>query len=285
MNETAAENNEMKLFDLHLVSDSTGETLNYVASACVAQFDGIDAEHHHWSLIRTEGQMRMVCDSITARPGAVLFTVINDNLRQMLIDHCRSLKVPCIPAVEHVLSGLSHFWGVTAKQMPGRQHILDKDYYQRIEAMEFALACDDGQGLDKIHKADVVIIGVSRTSKSPTCLYLANRSLFAANIPIVAGVDLPQVLFELSTPLIVGLTRDPASLVDIRRNRLRFLNETTETPYIDIDSVAEEVKQARKICQQHNWPLIDVSRRSIEETAAEIMIQLNRREAEREAKK
>jgi regulator of PEP synthase PpsR (kinase-PPPase family) len=270
-----------RLFNLHLVSDSTGETLNHVARACVAQFDGVDADQHIWSLIRSERQMAMVCESITARPGVVLFTVINEGLRQKLIDHCRSLKLPCVPVLEPVLSGLSHYLDTTARKLPGRQHTLDQDYYKRIEAMEFALSCDDGQGLDKIHNADVILLGVSRTSKTPTCLYLANRGLFAANIPIVHGVELPPVLFELTTPLIIGLTRDPVTLVDIRKNRLRVMQETCESDYVDSDAVAEEVAAARRICLKYNWPLLDVTRRSIEETSAEILIHLNRREEDK----
>lgn len=266
-----------KQFDVHLVSDSTGETLTHVARACIAQFEDVDVESHYWSLIRTPGQMSMVCEGLAARPGLVLFTVINENLRQQLLDACRALNLNAIPVLEPVLSALSHYLGLSAQRQTGAQHALDSDYYKRIAAMEFALACDDGQGLDKIHKADIIIVGVSRTSKTPTCLYLANRSLFAANIPIVPGVDLPPVLFELSTPLIVSLTRDPASLIDIRKNRLRFLQETNETSYVDREGVEEEVKYARKLAQKHGWPTIDVSRRSIEETSAEIMIQLNRK--------
>lgn len=266
-----------KLFDLHLVSDSTGETLNHVARACVAQFDGIEANEHIWSLIRSERQMALVCDSIKARPGMVIYTVIDEGLRQQLVECCRGLKVPCVPVLEPVLAGLTHYLGVTPRKVAGRQHALDQDYYRRIEAMEFALACDDGQNAERLYKADIILLGVSRTSKTPTCMYLANRGLFAANIPIVKGVDLPSELFDLTTPLIVGLTRDPVTLVDIRRNRLRVMHETRATDYIDSEAVADEVAYAKKLCHKQGWLLLDVTRRSIEETAAEILIHYNKR--------
>jgi regulator of PEP synthase PpsR (kinase-PPPase family) len=264
-------------FNLHLVSDSTGETLNHVARACIAQFDDIKPERHYWSLIRHETQMDIVLEGIKNKPGVVIFTIIHDHLRRRLIDHCRGLQLPCIPVLEPTLNALSSYIGHTPRAEVGRQHALDTDYYARIEAMEFALACDDGQGLDKIYKAQVILVGVSRTSKTPTCLYLANRGIFVANIPIVRGVPLPSVLDELSTPLIVGLTREPTSLIDIRRNRLHFLHETRETDYIDPEGVEEEVREARKLFTKKNWPTIDVTRRSIEETSAEILILLNKK--------
>lgn len=265
-------------YNVHLVSDSTGETLTHVARACIAQFEHREVESHNWSLIRTQGQMAMVCDGIAQLPGVVLFTVINDKLRQQLVEHCRLLNVAAIPVLEPVLMALSNYLGEAAQRQPGRQHVLDHDYYTRIAAMEFALACDDGQGLDKLYKADVILLGVSRTSKTPTCLYLANRALFSANIPIVPGVEPPDALFTLQQPLIVMLTRDPASLVDIRKNRLRFLNEAKDTSYVDREQVEDEVAHARRLAAKHGWPVIDVTRRSIEETAAEIMIQLNRKQ-------
>lgn len=271
------EKNGKRYFNLHLISDSTGETLNHVARACLAQFGDVEPEQHIWSLIRHERQMDMVLEGITQNPGLVLFTVIHEGPRRKLIDHCRALQLPCVPVLEPTLGALSSYLGEAAHAQPGRQHTLDTDYYMRIEAMEFALACDDGQGLDKLHKADVILLGVSRTSKTPTCLYLANRGICAANIPLVKDMELPHVLNELSTPLILGLTRDAGSLVDIRRNRLRFLHEASETDYTSEDAVEEEVVQARRLFTKRGWPVIDVSRRSIEETSAEILILLNKK--------
>lgn len=272
---------ERKKFNLHLVSDSTGETLNHMARACIAQFEGMEAERHYWSLIRNDMQMDIVLKGIEQNPGLVLFTVIHEDLRRKLVDHCRRLQLPCVGALDPVLTALSSYLGLAAAHKAGRQHALDTDYYARIEAMEFALACDDGQGLDKIYRAEVIVVGVSRTSKTPTCLYLANRGIFAANVPVVKGVELPGILRELSTPLIVGLTREPGSLIDIRRNRLHFLHETRDTFYISPEDVEEEVRQARRIFSKNSWPVIDVTRRSIEETAAEIMILLNRKKTEK----
>lgn len=272
MNETA------KAFHIHLVSDSTGETLDHVARACLIQFDALDAEQHIWSLIRGERQMNLVCEGIKDKPGMVLYTLINESLRHKLVDSCREMKVPCISVLDPVMNALTHFLGRTPRQQPGRQHALDQDYYSRIEAMEFALACDDGQGVDKLYKADVLLLGVSRTSKTPTCLYLANRGLFAANIPLVSGVELPPLVHDLTRTLIVGLTREPNSLVDIRKTRLRLMQEDRDTHYVDNESVAEEVLWARKLCLKHNWPILDVTRRSIEETAAEIFSLYNRRQ-------
>lgn len=264
---------------IHLVSDSTGETLDHVLRACITQFDGVTIEPCVWSLIRHQRQLQMVLAGIKARPGMVLFTLVQEALRSQLMETCRTLQLPCVPVLEPVLGALSSYIGLPAHHLPGRQHVLDTGYYQRIEAMEFAIACDDGQGLGHLHRADIILLGVSRTSKTPTCLYLANRGLFAANIPIVKDMALPAMLGDLTTPLIVGLTRDPQSLVDIRRNRLRFLQQLDETSYANPESVAEEVLQAKRFCSKHGWPLLDVTRRSIEETAAEILNLLHRKKA------
>lgn len=268
---------EKRLFNLHLVSDSTGETLSHMARACVAQFEEVEADHHIWSLIRNDRQLDMVLDGLKAKPGIVLFTLINPEHRSRLVDTCRSLSVPFVPVMEPAMAAFAAYLGQTARSQPGRQHTLDTEYYARIEAMEFSLSCDDGQNTDKLYEADVILVGVSRTSKTPTCLYLANRGIFAANVPLVQGIDPPPVLFELKKPLIVGLTRDAASLADIRKNRLRQLHETDETSYTDSDTVADEVLAARRLITRQGWPLIDVSRRSIEETAAEIITLLTAR--------
>lgn len=263
--------------NLHLISDSTGETLNHVVRACVAQFEGAEVSQHIWTLIRSERQMAMVCEALVKTPGVVLFTIIQEPLRDMLMATCRAAGIPAIAVLDPVLSALSTALGRAAEHRPGRQHALDQSYYKRIEAMEFALACDDGQGLDKLNKAEVVLVGVSRTSKTPTCLYLANRGVFAANIPLVAGATPPPVLQELKKALIVGLTRDAGSLIDIRRNRLRALNEELETSYTERETVEKEVQAARRLFTQAGWPVIDVSRRSIEETSAEILALLGQR--------
>jgi regulator of PEP synthase PpsR (kinase-PPPase family) len=257
---------------LHLVSDATGETINSVARACLVQFRGVSPVEHVWSLIRTEGQMRKVLKGIETDPGPVLFTIVNRDLRNDLVDGCRSIGVPCIPVLDPIMHSLANYFGVEISGQPGLQHVLDNEYFNRMEAMHFALAHDDGQLPTELSKADIIIVGVSRTSKTPTCIYLANRGMKAANVPLVPGCPVPSELLDVTAPLVVGLTKDPDSLVQVRKNRLRMISEREdETDYVDIDAVREEVSAARRLCVQQGWPLIDVTRRSIEETAATIL--------------
>ena len=262
----------MTIHHLHLVSDATGETINSVARACLVQFQGIEPIEHVWSLIRTKGQMDKALVGIENDPGPVLFTLVNENLRDQLVDGCHDLDVPCVPVLDPVIHRLATYFGVEISGQPGLQHVLDAEYFGRIDAMNFALSHDDGQMPDQIDKADVVLVGVSRTSKTPTCIYLANRGLKAANIPVVPGCPLPDMLLEAAQPLVIGLTKDPARLVQVRRNRLRMIAQgQDETDYVDPEAVREEVAFARKLFHKHDWPVIDVTRRSIEETAATIM--------------
>ncbi len=261
----------MKNLHLHLVSDATGETINNVARACLVQFPEVEPIEHTWSMVRSERQMRKVLDGISANPGLVLFTFVDDSMRSVLEEGCRNLGMPCIAVLDPVLGALAAFFHMQARHIPGRQHALDSEYFARIEAMNFVMAHDDGQMTHDLEKADVVLIGVSRTSKTPTCLYLANRGIKAANVPFVPAVPLPPEIETLKNPLVVGLTCDPASLVQVRRNRLRMINDTDETSYTDIDTVRSEVTAARQLFTRQGWPVLDVSRRSIEETAAAIM--------------
>ena len=262
----------MSVHHLHLVSDATGETINSVARACLVQFEGVEPIEHVWSLIRTKGQMTKVLNRIEENLGPVLFTLVNEQLRDQLIEGCRQLDVPYIAVLDPVIHRLANCFGVEISGQPGLQHVLDAEYFGRMDAMNFALAHDDGQMPDQIDKADVVLVGVSRTSKTPTCIYLANRGLKAANVPVVPGCPLPDMLLETAQPLVIGLTKDPARLVQVRRNRLRMIAQgQDETDYVDPEAVREEVAFARKLFHKHDWPVIDVSRRSIEETAATIM--------------
>jgi regulator of PEP synthase PpsR (kinase-PPPase family) len=260
-----------KKFDFHLVSDATGETINSVARACLVQFEGVETTEHAWTMVRTRGQMERVLAGIAMAPGLVLYTIVNEDLRKQLVDGCRRVQVPCIPVLEPVIAALANFLGVQSRGLPGRQHELDAEYFGRIEAMDFALLHDDGHSSRDYDLADVVLVGVSRTSKTPTCMYLANRSIKAANVPIVPGIPLPAELLAARHPLIVGLTKDPGQLVQIRRNRLQLLSQDMETDYVDLDAVRREVQAARRLCLEHGWPMIDVTRRSIEETAAGII--------------
>lgn len=271
-----------KSFHLHLVSDATGETINSVARACLVQFEDIEPTEHTWSLIRTPGQMEKILTAIAAHPGPVLFTMVNEQLRILLQDGCRRLQVPCIPVLDPVIGALGSYLGMQSRGLPGRQHEMDAEYFSRIDAMSFALAHDDGQSSHDYDDADVILVGVSRTSKTPTCIYLANRGIKAANVPVVPGCPLPRELVTVRRPLVVGLTKDPAQLVQIRRSRLHMLSHSEETDYVDPEVVRREVVAARRLCSENRWPVIDVSRRSIEETAAAI-IQMLARHREGEA--
>ncbi|MGR0187085.1 pyruvate, water dikinase regulatory protein [Azospirillum brasilense] len=269
----------MRQFHLHLVSDATGETINSVARACVIQFDDVRPVEHFWNLVRTERQLDMVLEGVQENRGLVMFTLVDEKLRRRLQDFCREVQVPCIPVLDPLINALAAFLGVESQRQPGRQHALDAEYFGRMDAMDFALAHDDGQSSWDLHEADVILMGVSRTSKTPTCIYLANRGIKAANIPIVPGCPMPPEIEKLTRPLVVGLTKDPDRLVQIRRNRLKLLNQNESSTYVDPEVVRAEVTDARRMFTRRGWPVIDVSRRSIEETAAEIMMLLARRQS------
>src|ERR1700681_3039389 len=264
-------------FHLHLVSDATGDTVHSVARACLVQFEGAEAIEHIWSMVRTKSQIERVIAGVQVNPGVVLFTLVNETLRAPLIDGCRRLQVPAIPVLDPVIGALAAYLGRQSRGLPGQQHLLDSEYFQRIDAMTFALNHDDGQSLWGLNDADVCLVGVSRTSKTPTCLYLANRGIKAANVPFVPGVELPPELRSAKKPLIVGLTNDPERLIHLRRNRLSMLDHNGETDYTDLEAVKSEVREARRVFAEHHWPVIDVTRRSIEETAAAIYKLLARR--------
>lgn len=266
----------MTAFHLHLVSDATGETISSVTRACLVQFEGVEPIEHSWTLIRTPGQMEKVLRGIETDPGLVVFTLVNDRLRVILLDGCRRLQAPCIAVLDPVIAALGSFLGMKSRGEPGRQHELDAEYFQRIDAMSFALGHDDGQSSRDYDQADVILVGVSRTSKTPTSIYLANRGIKTANVPVVPGCPLPPELLLARRPLIVGLTKDASRLVQVRRNRLRMLDQDDSTDYVDPVRVREEVALARRLCAERRWPVIDVSRRSIEETAATVMQMLSR---------
>jgi regulator of PEP synthase PpsR (kinase-PPPase family) len=264
-------------FHLHLVSDSTGDTVHSVARACLVQFDDAQAIEHVWSMVRTRSQIERVISGIQANPGLVLFTLVNDTLRQTLQEGCRQLQVQAIPVLDPVIGALASYLGRQSHGVPGRQHLLDSEYFARIDAMTFAINHDDGQSPWGIEDADVCLVGVSRTSKTPTSLYLANRGIKAANVPFVPGVPLPSELLKTKKPLIIGLTNDPERLIHLRRNRLNMLDHHESTDYTDLEAVRAEVREARRVFAERHWPVIDVTRRSIEETAAAIYKLLMRR--------
>ncbi|HYZ62954.1 MAG TPA: pyruvate, water dikinase regulatory protein [Acetobacteraceae bacterium] len=264
--------------DLHLVSDATGETLNSIARATVSQFEHVQIQYHRWSLIRTRFQLHRVIEGIESEPGPVLSTVIDKGLRNDLETACLRLGVTVLNVLDPVLSLLQEHIGEQAQSRPGRQYVLDADYFRRIDAMHYVLAHDDGQAQAGLPDADVVLVGVSRSSKTPTSFYLANRGIKAANVPLIPGTPDPPGLEDPGCP-VIGLTLDPLALIEIRRHRLKLIaagNDTGRirsqtTDYIDVEAVKAELLWARRLCNRRGWPVIDVTRRSIEETAATVL--------------
>ncbi|HKT13900.1 MAG TPA: pyruvate, water dikinase regulatory protein [Allosphingosinicella sp.] len=267
----------MSTLHLHLLSDSTGETLEVIAKACLAQFDEVDVLRHFWPMVRSEGHLDRVLDDIEHRPGLVLYTLVNVAIRRELEQKCRRRGIRAVSVLDPVLDALSVVLGQEAKARPGRQHALDAAYFARVDAIQFTIAHDDGIGTENWEEADIILVGVSRTSKTPTSIYLANRGYKVANLPLVPQAPLPPSLFNLRHPLVVGLTTGPDRLIQIRRNRLLSLNQTPETDYVDADAVKSELAFARRLFADHDWPVIDVSRRSIEETAFAIIKLCNER--------
>jgi regulator of PEP synthase PpsR (kinase-PPPase family) len=264
---------------LHLLSDSTGETLEMLAKAALAQFEGEDVVRHFWPMVRSQQHLDRILAEIAANPGLVLFTLVNDETRARLEERCRALGLPVVAALDAVSDALESLFGRAAKARPGRQHMMDEAYFARVEAIQFTIAHDDGVAWEDWEEADIVLAGVSRTSKTPTSIYLANRGYKVANIPIVVESPPPTSLFGLRHPLVIGLTTAPDRLIQIRRNRLLSLNQAPETAYVDSDRVARELHYARRIFADNAWPVIDVTRRSIEETAAAIINLIHDREA------
>ena len=262
---------------LHLLSDSTGETLENIAKAALAQYDDVETVRHFWPMVRTEAHLDRILQEIAHNPGLVIYTLVNSATRRVLEQRCHALGLPTVAPLDPVTDALSGMLGQTAKARPGRQHVLDAEYFARVEAIQFTIAHDDGVAAEDWEEADIVLAGVSRSSKTPTAIYLANRGYKAANIPIVVESPPPPALFGLRHPLVVGLTTSADRLIAIRRNRLLSLNQRPETPYVDQDAVAREIAYARRMFADHGWPVIDVTRRSIEETAAAIIALCNER--------
>lgn len=262
---------------LHLLSDSTGETLELIAKACLAQFDHVEMVQHLWPMVRSEGHLDRVLDDIERRPGLVLYTLVNSNIRRELEQKTRRRGIHAVSVLDPVTHALSAVLGQEAKGKPGRQHALDAAYFARVDAIQFTIAHDDGIGWENWEEADIILAGVSRTSKTPTSIYLANRGFKVANIPLVPESPPPPSLYNLRHPLVVGLTTNPDRLIQIRRNRLLSLNQAPETDYVDREAVNAELAFARRIFADNGWPVIDVTRRSIEESAFAIVKLCNER--------
>ncbi len=261
----------MNRLHLHLLSDSTGETLETIAKAGLAQFEDVEPIKHFWPMVRSAGHLDRVMVEIAARPGLVIYTLVNSDVRQRLETRCLAAGLPHVSALDPVIEALSAMLGQQAVTRPGRQHAMDAAYFDRVEAIHYTIAHDDGVGAEDWEEADIVLAGVSRSSKTPTSIYLANRGYRVANIPLVMESPPPESLFTLEKPLVVGLTTSPDRLVQIRRNRLLSLNQAPETAYVDQERVAAELAYARRMFADRGWPVIDVTRRSIEETAAAII--------------
>lgn len=259
-------------FHLHLISDATGETLLAAGRAASAQYKDARAIEHIYPLIRTEKQVEKVLEEIEAEPGIILYTMVDQNLAAMIDARCAAMGLPYVSVLEPVLTVFQSYLGTPAGRRVGAQHVLDAEYFRRIEALNFTMEHDDGQLPYNMDDADIVLIGISRTSKTPTSIYLANRGIKTANIPIVLGVPIPESLIAATKPLIVGLVASAERISQVRENRLLGSNPGFDTStYVDRSQISAELSYARQICTRHGWPMIDVSRRSIEETAAAIV--------------
>ncbi len=258
-------------FHIHLVSDSTGETLNAMARAVCARFDAVLPIEHIYALVRSRRQLDRVLQEIEGAPGMVLHTIVDKELRAALEKGCRDMEMTCIAALDPLISALARYLGASLSTRVGAQHALDAGYFERMDALNFAMAHDDGQGASDLEGADVILVGVSRTSKTPTSIYLAHRGVRAANVPLVPGAEPPQHLFDITRPLVVGLTVSTDRLLQIRRNRLLSIREERESAYIEEDAVRDEIVRARRLFERQKWPIIDVTRRSVEETAAAVI--------------
>ena len=258
-------------FHLHLVSDSTGETLIAASRAAAAQYQGVASIEHVYPLIRTPSQLERVIAEIDDAPGIVLFTLVDPDLSKRLETSCEASGSPCLSVLNPILTLFQSYLGQSSTPRAGAQHMLNADYFKRIDALNYMMMHDDGQLPENLEQADILLLGVSRTSKTPTSIYLANRGYKTANIPLIPDVPPPRALDTLRNPLIVGLLASPERIVQIRQNRLLALNADHQTPYVDRVAVAEEVAQSRRLYAERGWPTIDVTRRSIEETAAAIL--------------
>jgi regulator of PEP synthase PpsR (kinase-PPPase family) len=264
-------------FHLHMISDSTGETLIMVARAVAAQYSNVTPVEHVYPLVRSQKQLDRVLAEIEEAPGIVLFTLLEKDLVERLEAKCKEVNIPSLSIIGPVMELFRAYLGRETSKRVGAQHTLNADYFKRIDALNYTMMHDDGQHVEGLEEADVVLVGVSRTSKTPTSIYLANRGIRTANVPLVPGIPIPPQLETLTKPLVVSLHASPERLVQVRQNRLLGMGASGglgprgEDAYVDRQSVAEEVALARKLSAKYDWPLLDVTRRSIEETAAAVM--------------
>jgi regulator of PEP synthase PpsR (kinase-PPPase family) len=262
-------------FHLHLVSDSTGETLLTAGRAAVARYESIAPIEHVYPLVRSMRHLERVIGDIEAAPGIVLYTLIDREIADRLESACREAGLPCVNVLDPIVDVLRSYLNLQATGKAGAQHALDAEYFRRIDALNFTMMHDDGQLPEDIEDAEIVIVGISRTSKTPTSIYLANRGVRTTNLPLVPGIAVPAKVTEARKPLVVGLIASPERIMHIRQNRLAALNGDPTSAYVDKTTIAQEVAYSRRLCAEHGWPVIDVTRRSIEETAAAILALLD----------
>ncbi|MBV9561944.1 MAG: kinase/pyrophosphorylase [Bradyrhizobium sp.] len=260
-------------FHLHLVSDSTGETLITVARAVAAQYANVSPVEHVYPLVRSQKQLERVLDEIEEAPGIVLFTLLERDLVLRLEDKCKDLNIPSLSIIGPVMQLFEAYLGAATTGRVGAQHVLNAEYFRRIDALNYTMMHDDGQHVEGLEEADVVLVGVSRTSKTPTSIYLANRGIRTANVPLVPGIPLPHQLEHLKKPLVVSLHATPERLIQVRQNRLLSMGAgpSSGEEYVDRQAVTDEVAYARRLSAKFNWAQLDVTRRSIEETAAAVL--------------
>ena len=265
-----------KFFHLHLISDATGETLSAIAKAAIVQYSQIQSIEHVHSLVRNKRQLDRVLPEIEAAPGIVLYTLVNPELAKTLEDYCQSLNVPCVPVLATIMTVFESYLGAPSTPTVGGQHVLDAEYFHRIDALNFTMAHDDGRLPDDLSDADIVIVGISRTSKTPTSIYLAQRGFKTTNVPLIPALPLPPQLEAAKGVFVVGLIASADRIAQVRRNRVLTLADRDLNEYVDRDLIEEEITFTRRLCSRNSWPIIDVTRRSVEETAAAILKQYHK---------
>jgi len=260
-------------YQIYLISDSTGETLDRIFLALKAQFKNFDYKTHQYSFTRTQNQIIKILDITKKNKNSIiLYTIVDNKLAKFLAEEANKLKIPCFGVLGDLILSFSKLLNQEASHIPSGQHVLDEEYYNRIEAIQFTMNHDDGNSIGDIGKSDIILLGVSRTSKTPTSIYLANRGLRTSNIPLVNENSIPSLLRKNpKISCVVGLTSEPQRLLDIRKNRMNTLKETETIDYINLDKISVEVENAKKTFKKYNWPTIDVTRKSVEETAASVI--------------
>ncbi len=265
-------------FHLHLISDSTGETLTTIAKAAAVQYAQVRPIEHIHPLIRSKKQLARVLTEIEQAPGIVLYTVVNHELMEDIEARCRTLKIPALHVLKPIMQVFESYLGAPQTPIVAGQHVVDADYFRRIDALNFSMAHDDGRLPDDLNQADIIILGISRTSKTPTSIYLAQRGYKTANVPLVPGIAPPPVLTGKHSAFIVGLVASPERIAEVRRNRMSMLSKTDIEGYADRHQITVELNHSKQLFQNNKWPMIDVTRRSIEETAAQIIKLLHDRD-------